>query len=31
MGSPIMVILAELFMQKLEEEIFLNAPYQPIF
>ena len=31
MGSPISVVLAELFMQKLEEEIFLNAPYQPIF
>ena len=31
MGSPISVVLAELFMQKLEEEIFLNAPYQQIF
>ena len=31
MGSPISVVLAELFMQKLEEEIFLNGPYQPIF
>ena len=31
MGSPISVVLAELFMQKLEEDIFLNAPYQPIF
>ena len=31
MGSPISVVLSDLFMQKLEEEIFLNAPYQPIF
>ena len=31
MGSPISVVLAELFMHKLEEEIFLNAPYTPIF
>ena len=31
MCSPISVVLAELLMQKLEEEIFFNAPYQPIF
>ena len=31
MDLPISIVLAELFMQKLEEEIFLNTPYQPIF